>query len=90
MIQRGHNYQHTKATTQRSNNNLSKSFKRKIQYKSENEKIISIDIYNSIGDHLKTVNSIDEEIDLSGFSKGIYLIKINTPKGTYTNKLIKQ
>ena len=62
----------------------------KFNIKSENEKIISIDIYNSIGDHLKTVNSIDEEIDLSGFSKGIYLIKINTPKGTYTNKLIKQ
>jgi N-acetylneuraminic acid mutarotase len=51
----------------------------------------NISIYNTIGELVKTVQSVNTNasIDLSGYSNGIYFIKIQNDKGEVIQKLIK-
>lgn len=58
---------------------------------SSTEKIIGFEIYNSVGEviisELKT-NNQSKSIDLSNYSKGIYVIRMNTGNKSYTKKII--
>ena len=46
-----------------------------------------IDLFNSIGQQINSVKIVNNTIDLSGFSSGIYLIRVNSNQ---TFKIIKQ
>jgi len=52
----------------------------------------SINIYNAIGELVKSIQSTDNNttVDLSDYSNGIYFIKIKNNKGEAIQKLIKQ
>lgn len=50
-------------------------------------KVNKIEIYNTAGQLIKVLNS--HQRDISDLSKGIYLLKINTDKGTTIQKVIK-
>jgi hypothetical protein len=52
-------------------------------------KIESIKVFDAIG-HLIFVNSNSKEVDLSTFTKGIYLLEIQTQEGILRKKLIKE
>lgn len=61
-----------------------------IHFKSENSPIIKIEIFNSLGQSLKTIKSQFDTIDLSDLSKGIYRVKIFTELGTLNKNIIKK
>jgi hypothetical protein len=52
----------------------------------------SIEISNFKGQtiHKYSINSKEKKIDISNLSKGIYLIKIKTERGVYSEKIIKK
>lgn len=56
------------------------------------EKIKAIEIYNMLGEKVCTVNNfsqqISNEINLSGFQKGIYFAKIYIGENIYTKKIV--
>jgi len=63
------------------------------------EKINTIEIYNVLGEKINTMNDLKQlpiiigtknEIDLSGFTKGIYFIKIYTEQKIQTKKIVIQ
>lgn len=51
--------------------------------------ISSVEVYNAIGKKVIQQQNTSE-IDLSSYTKGIYFVKINTGKTTYTQKIIVQ
>jgi uncharacterized repeat protein (TIGR01451 family) len=51
--------------------------------------IYSIDIYNLVGQQVRTIKNPTESIDVSGLKTGSYLLKINTNKGSSSNKVMK-
>jgi uncharacterized delta-60 repeat protein len=53
------------------------------------ENLKSISVYSIDGKHLKS-EYLQNEIDLSNFQNGIYLIKIETETGSYLEKIMKQ
>ena len=55
-------------------------------------KIINIEIYNILGSSVfkQNLNSNSNQINVSTLNKGIYLIKLNSEKGSITKKLVKQ
>lgn len=53
------------------------------------EKIETVDLYDSLGRKVKTLNN-EKDQSLNGISKGIYFLKIKTDKNGYVEKLIKQ
>ncbi|MEA2043094.1 MAG: T9SS type A sorting domain-containing protein, partial [Bacteroidota bacterium] len=56
------------------------------------ERPLNVEITNINGQIIKQYSIINNqsEIDLSGQAKGIYFVKIQTDKTTYTNKIIVQ
>ena len=55
------------------------------------KKDVNVNIYNVLGKLITSekVNTNNNSIDISNFSKGIYLLKINSGKRFITKKLIK-
>jgi flagellar hook assembly protein FlgD len=53
-------------------------------------KVKDIEIYNISGIKLKTIpiNDYEKYIDISDLIQGTYIIKINTPRGIATKKLL--
>jgi len=62
----------------------------KVFIKSNNNTITKIEIYNTLGQVIKTVNKNLKTLDISDFSEGIYLMKIFTELGTINKRIIKQ
>ena len=60
-------------------------------YFSVNEEFV-VNVYNVLGKLIltKKVNVNNNQIDISNFSKGIYLVKVNLENQTITKKLIKR
>jgi hypothetical protein len=52
---------------------------------------VSVNIYNVLGKLITTekINKKNNSIDISNFSKGVYLIKIASPNQIITKKMIK-
>jgi len=61
----------------------------KVFIKSNNNTITKIEIYNTLGQVIKTVNKNLKTLDISDFPEGIYLIKIFTELGTINKRIIK-
>lgn len=62
-----------------------------IHFESENTEIENIQIYDLTGKLIITKTGFEnKEIDLSGISSGVYLVKINTNKKSFTTKIIKE
>ncbi|MGV3697181.1 T9SS type A sorting domain-containing protein [Flavobacterium sp.] len=55
-----------------------------------NNVIDKIEILNSLGQTIKTINTGFEVIDTSGFSSGVYLMKLYSEGRTVTKKIIKK
>ncbi|MCF6131932.1 T9SS type A sorting domain-containing protein [Flavobacterium wongokense] len=55
-----------------------------------NQAILKIDVVNSYGQIVKTINDDFEAINIADLSCGIYLLKINTELGTINKKIIKE
>lgn len=53
---------------------------------------LAVSIYNILGKKVlsNTINSNTNTINVANLSKGVYLIKLKSPQGTITKKLIKQ
>ncbi len=53
--------------------------------------INSIEVYNSLGQRIfqENVKSKEKSIDISSFSKGVYIIGVSTDKGYVRKKLVK-
>lgn len=58
--------------------------------KSEIDIIDKVEIYSVFGKKIKTINSYFENINTEDLSNGIYLLRINSEKGTTIKKLIKK
>ena len=58
--------------------------------KSEINPIDKVEIYSVLGKKIKTIDSDFENINTEDLSKGIYLLRINSEKGTTIKKLIKK
>jgi uncharacterized repeat protein (TIGR03803 family) len=52
--------------------------------------INSIEIYNSKGQIMKSESHKTNQIDVSGFNPGIYIIRVKTEKGIEVKKFVKQ
>ena len=63
-----------------------------ITVKSTDMHLLKVSIFNLLGDLLyqRQLNNSSNEIDISFLSKGIYMIKIESTKGTMQQKLIKE
>ena len=64
-----------------------------LKTENETEKIISFSLYSVHGNLLKSRESLKEnntEIDLTNFSNGMYLIRINTSSGVSNFKVLKE
>ena len=46
-------------------------------------------IYNSVGQLINTINNTDGNLQTEFLPKGLYILKIKTDTGIYTNKVIK-
>ncbi|MEZ4796561.1 MAG: T9SS type A sorting domain-containing protein [Flavobacteriaceae bacterium] len=51
-------------------------------------KINKIEIFDQLGKVINEINSEMDFIDVSHYSKGVYLLKIDTEKGSFSKKLI--
>lgn len=58
-------------------------------YIQTSEIIKSVELYDASGRNLKKLNSESIQ-NLEGISKGIYILKIDTDKGSYSEKIIKK
>lgn len=56
----------------------------------ENFKILSVRIYNMVGQLILVTSNPDQAIDVSGMKTGAYFIKIISDKGTTSGKFVKQ
>ncbi|WP_406683744.1 T9SS type A sorting domain-containing protein [Seonamhaeicola sp. MEBiC1930] len=61
-----------------------------IYVKSQNTSITKIELHNSYGQNLKTINNKFKTIEISDLDIGIYLMKIFTEFGTLNKKIIKK
>ena len=61
-----------------------------LSIESESILIIKVEIYNSIGEKIKDVNSDFKLIRMDNVSPGMYMIRIYSEKGTTFRKLIKK
>ncbi|RLD46480.1 MAG: hypothetical protein DRI94_14745 [Bacteroidetes bacterium] len=63
-----------------------------LQIKSSSNNILNIDIYNIYGQKIKQLklDNTKAVIDIKTLSKGVYLIKLQTAKGTLIKKIIKE
>ncbi len=64
-----------------------------VQLQTQGAKIQNIAIYNATGQlvqQLNSLNSVNERIDLSRFTAGLYLIQVTTDKGLRTERLMVQ
>jgi len=52
--------------------------------------VSKIQVINSIGQNVKTINNDFESINISDLSPGIYILKISTELGTINKKIIKE
>ena len=52
------------------------------------DKILSVEVLNMTGKVLE--KTAQPEISFNSFKSGVYLIKVKTPKGTFTQKIIKR
>jgi hypothetical protein len=58
---------------------------------SNNETIKTVFIYDYLGKEvLKQISNNNNKVDISNLVNGIYLVKIETEKGSFTEKLIKR
>ena len=62
----------------------------KVFIKSNQLAILKIQVINSIGQNVKTINYDFESINISDLSAGIYILKINTELGTINRKVVKE
>lgn len=53
------------------------------------EKILNIELYNSIGQKLKDL-MVDKIINVENLSKGVYFLRVKTEKNIYVEKFIKE
>lgn len=53
-------------------------------------KILGSGIYDMTGKKMDNVQLENNKIDISGFSKGVYLLKVETSKGNFTKKIIRK
>ncbi len=51
--------------------------------------ISKVEIFNSLGQNIKTINDNFEEIDMSAITSGIYILKITTEFGIIKKKMLK-
>jgi heat shock protein HslJ len=61
-----------------------------IHLKSENNSILGIEMFNLIGDRIDVSADNFETIDISGLSKGLYILKVATENGTVVERVIKE
>jgi hypothetical protein len=58
------------------------------------EKIDAIKVYNILGENVYSINNLKQqtsnEIDLSGFQKGIYFVKIQSGEKLFTKRIVVQ
>jgi hypothetical protein len=52
--------------------------------------INKIEIFNSLGQTLKTINSGFDVIDMTNFATGIYTLKMDTSLGTINKRIVKE
>ncbi|QBZ98665.1 T9SS type A sorting domain-containing protein [Flavobacterium sangjuense] len=57
---------------------------------SQNNAIVKIEIFNSLGQKLKTINSGFDVIDMTNFARGIYILKIDSSLGMINKKIVKE
>ena len=62
----------------------------KIHLKPLNSQVVKVEIFNTLGEKLKTKEDDFETVDISDFSNGIYFISIYTNVGVYNEKIIKK
>ncbi|PKP19567.1 MAG: hypothetical protein CVU05_11060 [Bacteroidetes bacterium HGW-Bacteroidetes-21] len=65
-----------------------------IDYKSVGDDFRSIEVYNSVGQLINNIgvesaNSTIKVLDISGLEKGVYIVKVNTARGTKIEKVAK-
>ena len=62
-----------------------------VQIKNEELRINNLDVYDAYGKLLFTVevNDNTSSIDLSGYAKGTYFVKVTTEKGVVTKRVVK-
>jgi hypothetical protein len=54
------------------------------------DEVNSIQIFNSLGQLVQTIfNSSEAAVDVNNFQLGVYFIKIDTQKGIYSSKFVK-
>ena len=61
-----------------------------IHLKSQNNQIIKIEIFNSLGQSIKRTEKNFDTINISDLSNGIYIIKLFTEFGIVNKKIIKE
>lgn len=60
-----------------------------IKINSEQNPILTIDIFDILGQHILSKNTDFETVDISNLNDGIYLMKISTTDGATIKKIIK-
>jgi hypothetical protein len=62
-----------------------------VMYLSIDDQLSRIDIYNSVGQMVKSLNRPDRKVNISDLTSGIYMLNVTDVKGTiYRSKFIKQ
>ena len=61
-----------------------------IYLKSQNSPIIKIEIFNSLGQSIKTIENKFDTIDITDLSNGFYIMKIESEFGTVNKRIIKK
>lgn len=56
----------------------------------ESIKLKSIAIYNLLGERIKVVDGKTNILDMSKMPSGIYIIRLQTPQGPLTKKVVKK
>ncbi|WP_196894482.1 T9SS type A sorting domain-containing protein [Aureivirga marina] len=59
-----------------------------LNFDSNKNKIKSVEIYNSLGQKMKEFKTIENQIDVSDFPTGNYIVKVLTDKGIKNKKMI--
>ena len=60
-----------------------------IQIQSPNSAILKIELFNSFGQKVKTIENNFQPIDISSLSKGFYILKIETEVGAINKRIVK-
>ena len=66
----------------------------KVFFNNSNYNFENVSVVNSLGQEVSKVKftkfSNNQEIDLSGFTKGVYVLKLSNSKTSKTEKIVKQ